>query len=183
MPPRPAPQSLPPLPPPPGSLSLLPLKVDLKVQHLDLWASLHGQVPALLDWDLGTESYLASTTAHLPLAEQNRECLGGGGEGRPPGGARGAPAVSSPHPQGGPAPLTCAAPPPLSPGAPAPSPLLGRVTLGRWPRLKARGGQGSGPGTAPFHPTHPPRPLPGLSRPPRPSFQDAFRHLARYLFH
>nr|XP_017505694.2 forkhead box protein R1 [Manis javanica] len=47
------------------------LWVDLKLQHLDLWASLHGQVPALLDWDLGTESYLASTTAHLPLAEQN----------------------------------------------------------------------------------------------------------------
>lgn len=177
--PRPPPQSLPPLPPPLGSLSLLTLKVDLKLQHLDLWASLHGQVPALLDWDLGTESYLASTTAHLPLAEQNRECLGGEGEGRPPGGSWGA-GRQLPAPAGA---LPALRPPPLSPGAPAPSPLLGRVTPGRWPRLKARGAQGSGPGTAPFHSTHPPRPLPGLSRPPRPSFQDAYRHLAHYLFY
>ena len=64
--------------PPPAGRPLLSLKVDLKLQHLDLWASLHGQVPGLLDWDMGNESFLAFTTAHLPLAEQNRECVGGG---------------------------------------------------------------------------------------------------------
>ncbi|XP_059961253.1 forkhead box protein R1 [Mesoplodon densirostris] len=54
------------------------LIVDLKLQHLDFWASLHGQVPGLLDWDMGNECFLAFTTTHLPLAEQNRECLRGG---------------------------------------------------------------------------------------------------------
>ena len=52
--------------------------MDLKLQHLDFWASLHGQVPGLLDWDMGNESFLAFTTTHLPLAEQNRECPRGG---------------------------------------------------------------------------------------------------------
>ncbi|XP_037003050.1 forkhead box protein R1 [Artibeus jamaicensis] len=46
-------------------------QVDLKLQHLDFWASLHGQVPGLLDWDMGNECFLAFTTTHLPLAEQN----------------------------------------------------------------------------------------------------------------
>uniref|UniRef100_A0A8D2H3Y4 Forkhead box R1 n=1 Tax=Urocitellus parryii TaxID=9999 RepID=A0A8D2H3Y4_UROPR len=45
--------------------------VDLKLQNLDFWDSLHGQVPGLLDWDMGNESFLAFTTAHLPLTEQN----------------------------------------------------------------------------------------------------------------
>ena len=60
--------------------------MDLKLQHLDLWASLHGQVPGLLDWDMGNESFLAFTTAHLPLAEQNRECAGAWGRGVAGGG-------------------------------------------------------------------------------------------------
>ncbi|XP_066108853.1 forkhead box protein R1 [Saccopteryx bilineata] len=47
------------------------LSVDLKLQHLDFWASLHGQVPGLLDWDMGNEGFLAFMTTHLPLAEQN----------------------------------------------------------------------------------------------------------------
>lgn len=66
--------------------------MDLKLQHLDFWASLHGQVPGLLDWDMGNESFLAFTTTHLPLAEQNRKCLGsgrGGGARRGGSGARG----------------------------------------------------------------------------------------------
>ena len=54
------------------------LTVDLKLQHVDFWASLHGQVPGLLDWDMGNESFLAFATSHLPLAEQNRECPGRG---------------------------------------------------------------------------------------------------------
>ncbi|ELK12051.1 Forkhead box protein R1, partial [Pteropus alecto] len=45
--------------------------VDLKFQHPDFWASLHGQVPGLLDWDMGNECFLACTTTHLPLAQQN----------------------------------------------------------------------------------------------------------------
>ncbi|XP_023443955.1 forkhead box protein R1 [Dasypus novemcinctus] len=49
---------------------LLRLKVDLKLHRPDLWASLHGQVPGLLDWDMGNECFLAFTTSHLSLAEQ-----------------------------------------------------------------------------------------------------------------
>nr|XP_002754515.4 forkhead box protein R1 isoform X2 [Callithrix jacchus] len=63
----PRPHSTPPL------LVAVPLparKVDVKLQHLDFWASLHGQVPGLLDWDMGNELFLAFTTSHLPLAEQ-----------------------------------------------------------------------------------------------------------------
>lgn len=61
-----------------AGLSHFSLKVDLKFQHLDFWASLHGQVPGLLDWDMGNECFLACTTTHLPLAQQNRECRVGG---------------------------------------------------------------------------------------------------------
>lgn len=62
-------------------------KVDPRLQRLDLWAGLHGQVPGLRDWDMGNECFLASTTAHLPPAEQNREpagvrAVGGGGAGQ-----------------------------------------------------------------------------------------------------
>ena len=69
-------------PQPPRSHSASPLraaaplpapKVDVKLQHLDFWASLHGQVPGLLDWDMGNELFLAFTTSHLSLAEQKRE--------------------------------------------------------------------------------------------------------------
>ena len=52
--------------------------MDLKLQRVDFWASLHGQVPGLLDWDMGNESFLAFATSHQPLAEQNRECPGRG---------------------------------------------------------------------------------------------------------
>lgn len=114
-----------------------------------------------------------------PWPSRTVSAWGERGRGGRPGGSWGA-GRQLPAPAGA---LPALRPPPLSPGAPAPSPLLGRVTPGRWPRLKARGAQGSGPGTAPFHSTHPPRPLPGLSRPPRPSFQDAYRHLAHYLFY
>lgn len=59
------------------------LKVDLKLQDRDFWASLHGQVPGLLDWDMGNECFLSSTTSHLPQSTQKREwgcgegCMGG----------------------------------------------------------------------------------------------------------
>lgn len=78
--------------------ALLSLKVDLKLRHLDFWASLHGQVPGLWDWDMGNECFLAFTTAHLPLAEQNRESWGMGGRGRgvPGSGARGSAEASRP---------------------------------------------------------------------------------------
>lgn len=46
------------------------LKVDLKLQQLDIWASLRGQVLGLLDWDMGNKAFLAFTS-HLPMAEQN----------------------------------------------------------------------------------------------------------------
>nr|XP_045001999.1 forkhead box protein R1 [Jaculus jaculus] len=57
----------------PGSPTLgrLSSNVDLQLQDPDFWNSLHGQVPGLLDWDLGNEALLACTTSHLPLWEQN----------------------------------------------------------------------------------------------------------------
>lgn len=63
----------------PHHSSPLALKVDPKVQARDFWASLHGQVPGLLDWDMGNECFLSFTTSHLPEAEQNREWGSGGG--------------------------------------------------------------------------------------------------------
>uniref|UniRef100_A0ABK0LVV4 Forkhead box R1 n=1 Tax=Rattus norvegicus TaxID=10116 RepID=A0ABK0LVV4_RAT len=52
--------------------SPLSLKVDPKIQDRDFWASLHGQVPGLLDWDMGNECFLSFTTSHLSEAEQKR---------------------------------------------------------------------------------------------------------------
>ncbi|XP_042638539.1 forkhead box protein R1-like [Orycteropus afer afer] len=46
------------------------LLVDLKLEHIDFWDSLHGQVPNLLDWDFRNEYFLAHITTHLPLVEQ-----------------------------------------------------------------------------------------------------------------
>ncbi|KAM9221739.1 forkhead box protein R1 [Dugong dugon] len=48
-----------------------PDEVDLKFEHTDFWDSLHGQVPGMLDWDWGSECFLACVTTHLPLAQQN----------------------------------------------------------------------------------------------------------------
>ncbi|XP_021028842.1 LOW QUALITY PROTEIN: forkhead box protein R1-like [Mus caroli] len=48
----------------------LALKVDPKFQDRNFWASLHGQVPGLLDWDMGNECFLTFTTTHLSEAEQ-----------------------------------------------------------------------------------------------------------------
>lgn len=62
----------------PHHLSPLALKVDPKFQDRDFWASLHGQVPGLLDWDLGNECFLSLTTTHLSEAEQKREWGSGG---------------------------------------------------------------------------------------------------------
>ncbi|XP_006890952.1 PREDICTED: forkhead box protein R1 [Elephantulus edwardii] len=49
----------------------VPRLVDLKLKYTDFWAGLHGQVPGLLDWDLGAEFFLACTNTHRPLSEQN----------------------------------------------------------------------------------------------------------------
>ncbi|XP_006834052.1 PREDICTED: forkhead box protein R1 [Chrysochloris asiatica] len=46
-------------------------EVDLKIDHTDFWDSLHGQVPGLLDWDLGNECFLRCITTHLAPAEKN----------------------------------------------------------------------------------------------------------------
>lgn len=62
--------------------------MDLQLQDPGFWASLHGQVPGLLDWDMGNECFLSFTTSHLPLYTQNREWGRGGG-------ARGGGAASS----------------------------------------------------------------------------------------
>lgn len=60
------------------------LTVDPKVQARDFWASLHGQVPGLLDWDMGNECFLSFITTQLSEAEQNREWGSrGGARGRP----------------------------------------------------------------------------------------------------
>lgn len=45
--------------------------MDLKLKNPDFWYSLHGQVPGLLDWDMGNEFFLPCTTDQCPLAEQN----------------------------------------------------------------------------------------------------------------
>ncbi|XP_004462180.1 forkhead box protein R2 [Dasypus novemcinctus] len=45
--------------------------MDLKLKNLEFWYSLHGQVPGLLDWDMGNEFFLPHTTDQHPLAEQN----------------------------------------------------------------------------------------------------------------
>lgn len=63
----------------PHHSSPLSLKVDPKIQDRDFWASLHGQVPGLLDWDMGNECFLSFTTSHLSEAEQKREWGCGGG--------------------------------------------------------------------------------------------------------
>ncbi|XP_058391952.1 forkhead box protein R2 [Diceros bicornis minor] len=45
--------------------------MDLKLKNPKFWYSLHGQVPGLMDWDMGNEIFLPCTTDQCPLAEQN----------------------------------------------------------------------------------------------------------------
>ncbi|XP_022271800.1 forkhead box protein R2 [Canis lupus baileyi] len=45
--------------------------MDIKLKNPDFWYSLHGQVPGLLDWDMGNELFLPSTTDQCHLTEQN----------------------------------------------------------------------------------------------------------------
>ncbi|XP_012517865.1 PREDICTED: forkhead box protein R2 [Propithecus coquereli] len=45
--------------------------MDLKLKDREFWYSLHGQVPGLLDWDMGNELFLPCTTDQQPLAEQH----------------------------------------------------------------------------------------------------------------
>ncbi|XP_059942558.1 forkhead box protein R2 [Mesoplodon densirostris] len=45
--------------------------MDLKIKNPEFWYSLHGQVPGLLDWDIGNEFFLPCTTDQCPLAEQD----------------------------------------------------------------------------------------------------------------
>ncbi|XP_007523661.1 forkhead box protein R1 [Erinaceus europaeus] len=45
--------------------------MELQLRDTDFWASLHGTVPGLLDWDMGNECFLPFTTSHLSTAEQN----------------------------------------------------------------------------------------------------------------
>ena len=45
--------------------------MDLKLKNPEFWYSFHGQIPGLLDWDMGNEFFLPCTTDQCPLAEQN----------------------------------------------------------------------------------------------------------------
>ncbi|XP_069319569.1 forkhead box protein R2 [Eulemur rufifrons] len=45
--------------------------MDLKLKNREFWYSLHGQVPGLLDWDMGNELFLPCTTDQQPLSEQH----------------------------------------------------------------------------------------------------------------
>ncbi|KAL6071084.1 hypothetical protein STEG23_010474 [Scotinomys teguina] len=45
--------------------------MDVKLKALDFWYSLHGQVPGMLEWDMGNEFFLPCTTDQCSLAEQS----------------------------------------------------------------------------------------------------------------
>ncbi|XP_031232411.1 forkhead box protein R2 [Mastomys coucha] len=45
--------------------------MDIKVKNRDFWFSLHGQVPGMLDWDMGNEFFLPCTTDQCSFAEQS----------------------------------------------------------------------------------------------------------------
>ncbi|OBS72402.1 hypothetical protein A6R68_13019 [Neotoma lepida] len=51
--------------------SLLVVKMDVKLKDQDFWYSLHGQVPGMLEWDMGNEFFLPYTTDQCSFAEQN----------------------------------------------------------------------------------------------------------------
>ncbi|KAM5197127.1 forkhead box protein R2 [Hipposideros larvatus] len=44
--------------------------MDIKLKNREFWYSLHGQIPGLLDWDMGRESFLPTTTDQYPISEQ-----------------------------------------------------------------------------------------------------------------
>ncbi|EGW13364.1 forkhead box protein R2 [Cricetulus griseus] len=45
--------------------------MDVKLKDRDFWYSLHGQVPGMLEWDMGNEFFLPCTTDQRPFAEQS----------------------------------------------------------------------------------------------------------------
>ncbi|XP_021009799.1 forkhead box protein R2 [Mus caroli] len=45
--------------------------MDVKVKNRDFWYSLHGQVPGMLDWDMGNEFFLPCTMDQCSFAEQS----------------------------------------------------------------------------------------------------------------
>uniref|UniRef100_A0A8C6W5Y3 Forkhead box R2 n=1 Tax=Nannospalax galili TaxID=1026970 RepID=A0A8C6W5Y3_NANGA len=45
--------------------------MDLNLKDGDFWYSLHGQVPGLLDWNMGNKFFLSCTIDQCPLAEQS----------------------------------------------------------------------------------------------------------------
>ncbi|KAL1766179.1 forkhead box protein R2 [Sigmodon hispidus] len=45
--------------------------MDVKLKDRDFWYSLHGQVPGMLEWDVGNEFFLPCTTDQCSLAEQS----------------------------------------------------------------------------------------------------------------
>lgn len=52
----------------PPSISLV--KMDVKLKDREFWYSLHGQVPGMLEWDMGNEFFLPCTTDQCSFAEQ-----------------------------------------------------------------------------------------------------------------
>ncbi|XP_021042944.1 forkhead box protein R2 [Mus pahari] len=45
--------------------------MDVKVKNRDFWYRLHGQVPGMLDWDMGNEFFLPCTIDQCSFAEQS----------------------------------------------------------------------------------------------------------------
>ncbi|XP_050997156.1 forkhead box protein R2 [Acomys russatus] len=45
--------------------------MEVKLKDRDFWYSLHGQVPGMLEWDMGNEFFLRCTTDQCSFAEQN----------------------------------------------------------------------------------------------------------------
>ncbi|XP_055986122.1 forkhead box protein R2 [Sorex fumeus] len=45
--------------------------MDLKLKNTEFWYTLHGNVPGMLDWDMGNELFLPCTSDQYPLTEQN----------------------------------------------------------------------------------------------------------------
>lgn len=48
-----------------------PEKMEVKLKDPAFWYSLHGQVPGMLEWDMGNEFYLPCTTDQCSFAEQS----------------------------------------------------------------------------------------------------------------
>ncbi|CAO2624565.1 Forkhead box protein R2 [Lemmus lemmus] len=45
--------------------------MDVKLKDRDFWYSLHGQIPGMLDWDMGNDFFLPCTTDQCSFAEQS----------------------------------------------------------------------------------------------------------------